>query len=195
MNKLMGFLELKESGLPSVPWRRFDENVQLDSNYLWTIRTAIEKGDDLNLPRIVGKESKEAYEGALQIYNQYKDRGIVVYYPYFIADKSGTLEINSQRIVIEAVDKDLWNLVTHNKKDITIVLNQNSSEKIGNVNFLTEAEIGELLNYASKVKSIFRGYLAEGKTLLLEWSYAFNTDTTRNVVGERYLVFYEIRAI
>jgi hypothetical protein len=195
MNKLMGFLELKESGLPSIPWKLFDENVNLDDNYLWTIRTAITKGDDLNLPRVVGKNSEEAYLEALDIYNQYKDKGIVIYYPYFIADKSGTLEISSKHIVIEAVDKDLWNLVTYNKRDLTIVIQDGSVSKAGNPLFINDTEFDELHNYGVKVKTMFRDYIAEGKSILLEWSYAYSTDTTKNIIGERYLVFYEIRTI
>lgn len=195
MNKLMGFLELKESDLPTIPWKLFDEKAKLDEKYLWTVRTAIKKGDDLNLPRVVGKKAQKAYEEALKIYNVYKEKGIVIYYPYFIADKSGTLEINTKHIVIEAVDKDLWNLVTHNKKDISILVKEGNKEINGNKDFLNETEIIELLNYATRVKTMFRDFMAQGKSILLEWSYAYNTDVSKNKIGNRYLVFYEIRSL
>ena len=51
-----------------------------------------------------------------------QNRGIVTYYPYFIAEKSGTLEISNTRIVIEAVEGDLWRLVTEGERDVTIMI-------------------------------------------------------------------------
>lgn len=191
----MGFLELKKSGLPCIPWKLFDESTRFDNNYLWTIRTAVNKGDDQNLPRVVGKNSEQAYSEAMDIYKKYKDIGIVIYYPYFIADKSGTLEISAKNIVIEAVNEDLWNLVTYNKRDITVVIENGSISRVGKKDFLKDSEVEELFNYANKVKYMFRDYIAEGKSILSEWSYAYNTDNSNKIIGERYLVFYEIRAI
>ena len=47
MNKLMGFLELKEMSLPSIPWKQYTGNEKLDEKYLWTIRSAVYRGEDL----------------------------------------------------------------------------------------------------------------------------------------------------
>lgn len=196
MNKLLGFFELKDSGLPAVPWKQFNENVQLDNSYLWTVRTAIDKGKDLNLPRFIGVTAAEAYRNALDLYTKFRNNGIVVYYPYFIANKSGTLYLNSNEIVIEAVKEDLWNLVTNNQKDITIIIKSDGNIIYdGNSSFLEEDEVKELLNYSNKIKNLYRDYITEGKTLLLEWSYAFDTDTSKKPIGKKYLVFYEIRTI
>lgn len=195
MNKLMGFYELLDSGLPTVSWKEFNEGSYLDDKYLWTVRTATIKGKDINLPRIIGKSSKEAYNGALELYKAYKDKGIVIYYPYFIAEKSGTLKVNSNEIAIEAVYKDLWNLVTYNNKDVTIIKKEDSSIIYGNECFFSKEEINELSHYADKVKIVFRDYMVQGKTLLLEWSYAFSANTNLQPIGNRYLVFYEIREI
>lgn len=93
MNKLLGFFELKDSLLPTIPWRIFDKDVKLDSNMLWTVRTAVHKGDDLNLPRCVGVSEKEAYDFALSTSKKYGENGMIIYYPYFIAEKSGTLNV------------------------------------------------------------------------------------------------------
>ena len=60
MNKLMGFLELKDLNLPAVPWKEFNDKVSFDEKLLWTVRTAVEKGEDLNLPRVVGVDAKDA---------------------------------------------------------------------------------------------------------------------------------------
>ncbi|NLP14476.1 MAG: hypothetical protein GX383_08425 [Clostridium sp.] len=196
MNKLMGFFELKDSDLPAVPWKEFNEKVCFDEKLLWTVRTAVEKGEDLNLPRVVGVEAKEAYESAMRLYNKYKDIGMIVYYPYFIAQKSGTLYVDNSKTVIEAVGEDLWNYVTYNKKEVTVIIGSDNSVCVeGNCEFLNEKEIQELCLYASKVKGLFRESIVKGEGVLLEWSYAYNSDLNKQPVGDRYLVFYEIRTV
>lgn len=195
MNKLMGFFELKDSGLPSVPWKSFDEKVELDSSLLWTIRTALYSKEDINLPRVVGKTAEEAYDKALELYKRYGDSGMIIYYPYFIADKSGTLKIDREEMVIEAVDKDLWNLVTYNNKDVTIIKRKDETKYYGVRDFLSQDELDKLNLYAEKVRKKFRDYMNSGKTLLLEWSFAYYTDINEQPKGEKYLVFYEIREI
>lgn len=47
---------------------------------------------------------------------------MVVYYPYFVAQKSGTLNIHLDKIIIEAVKDDLWNLVTDQKLDVSLII-------------------------------------------------------------------------
>lgn len=49
MNKLMGFLELKEMKLPSVPWKQYTGKENFEDRYLWTVRSAVYRGNDLNL--------------------------------------------------------------------------------------------------------------------------------------------------
>jgi hypothetical protein len=191
----MGFFELKESGLPAVPWQEFSEKSVFDDRYLWTVRMALYEGSDFNLPRLIGKKADEAQEGARQLLKNYNHNGMVVYYPYFIAEKSGTLQVNNSEIIIEAVEKDLWNLVTYNKKDITFIKREQSVEVHGNEAFFKKNELDELLQYSNKVKSIFRRFILSGKTLLLEWSYAYKTDANNEPIGDKYLVFYEIKEI
>ena len=60
MNKLMGFLELKDMRLPSIQWKQYTGNEVLSNNFLWTIRSAVYFGNDLNLPRCVCKNAEEA---------------------------------------------------------------------------------------------------------------------------------------
>ena len=87
MNKLMGFLELKEMCLPVIPWKQYTGQEELDDEYLWTIRSAIYRGNDLNLPRLVGENAEKAKKFADQLFLKMKEKGIVIYYPYFIAKK------------------------------------------------------------------------------------------------------------
>lgn len=195
MNKLFGFFELRDSKLPSIPWKIFDDNVKLNANILWTIRTAVHRGDDLNLPRCVGVSAEKAYAFAVSISKKYGENGMVIYYPYFIAEKSGTLNVFNDKVVIEAVKEDLWNLVTHSKCDLTYIMTKEREEYIGDSDFLTDGEIAEIISYVREIRRMFRDDLYEGKSILLEWSFAYNCNKEKNRVGERYLVFYEARTV
>lgn len=195
MNKLLGFFELKDSMLPTISWNIYENNMKLDSNILWTVRTAVYRGDDLNLPRKIGVSSEEAMKFALETSKKYGENGMVIYYPYFIAEKSGTLNVFNDRVIIEAVKKDLWNMVTYSKRDVTIIETNKGREYFGDKYFLNDEEITKITSYVGEVKKIFRDDLLEGRSVLLEWSYAYNCDINRNKVGKCYLVFYEARTI
>lgn len=197
MNKLMGFYELKNSSLPTIPWEIYTPGIELDDNLLWTIRSAVNLGDDLNLPRLIGKSSAEAKEFADKLYEKMGKNGIVIYYPYFVAHKSGTLDVFYDKVIIEAVKDDLWNLVTYNKLDSSLSYNSNfdlTSWAVDN-NFLTENEVGKLLGCVRKVKQMFKDDLIEGKSVLLEWSFASKCGKDNSIQEEIYLVFYEARTV
>jgi len=196
MNKYMGFYELKSLSLPTVPWQEFTQDTALDDSLLWTVRVAVEKGDDHHLPRAVGVKADEAVRHGRELLQKYEGNGIVIYYPYFIAEKSGVLDINSKRTVIEAVEKDLWNLVTFGRKNVTVIIPEgHEAEYFGEEDFLYIIELEELLKYGSVMTGRYRQELSEGKSILAEWSYAYNTDIRFKPIGERYLVFYELRTI
>lgn len=195
MNKLMGFFELQDMSLPSIPWKEYTGREYLRDDLLWTVRSAVFHGDDLNLPRLVGANSKDAKEFADHLLEELAGKGIVLFYPYFVANKSGTLEITQNRTVIEAVKADLWNMVTLSDRDVTIQY-ENGNEFInGDEIFLKDSEKDCLLSNVKKIKKSFRGDLLEGKSILLEWSFAQNCDLNKNPMGEEYLVFYEARIV
>ncbi len=196
MNKLMGFFELREMNLPSIPWRQYTGSEELDDRYLWTIRSAVYRGDDMNLPRSVGKNAEESKKFADQLLSRMRDHGIVVFYPYFIAKKSGTLEVRRDTVVVEAVKDDLWNLVTYSDREVTIVMKEGGETQIhGNQEFLCEDELEQLVRFVPEVRRIFRDSLLQGEAALLEWSYALTCDTNKAPVGDKYLVFYEARTV
>ena len=197
MNKLMGFYELKASSLPTIPWEIYTPDVKLDDTKLWTIRSAVNNGDDLNLPRLVGKSAVEAKQFADKLYKQMEGKGIVIYYPYFIAHKSGTLNVFQDKVIIEAVEKDLWNLVTYQNVDVSINFDSEMriSSIFGNEKFLHDDEVNNLIMYVKKIKQMFRDDLLEGNSVLLEWSYASNYSVNNDDVSGQYLVFYEARTV
>ena len=195
MNKLLGFYELKDSVLPTIPWKEFNKEVKLDSNILWTVRSAVYRGEDLNLPRAVGVNALDAYMFASELYASMKNRGIVVYYPYFLSEKSGNINIFMNKIVIEAVKDDLWNLVTYSDRDVTIEVTENDIVYNGDEKFFSEDELDELILNARKAKQMFREDLLEGKSAMLEWSFAYPSNLKKERDGEKYLVFYEARTV
>ncbi|MFV0341919.1 MAG: hypothetical protein ACK5JH_03380 [Anaerocolumna sp.] len=195
MNKLEGFIALRESGLPSVPWKEYHKDTILEDEILWTVRSAVAKGEDFNLPRKVGVCAKEAKEFADDLLNRFKENDLVLYYPYFIALKSGVIDISRDRIVIEAVKDDLWNLVTYNKKNVTIIFEHDNLDFVGDADFLSSEELNNLIDYCIIIKNKFPNYLLTGKSVLLEWSFACKTSLNKTCVGKQSLVFYEIRTL
>lgn len=222
MNKFMGFYELKSMNIPTAPWKLFSADTVLDPRYLWTVRVATAAGNDLNLPRAIGVDAGEAYDKGMAFAGEFYNKGMVIYYPYFIAEKSGVMDMNSERTVIEAVDKDLWNLVTYGRKNVTLIVpigclqDMDASLKIktgiggndtknscseqtmcftGDNTFLSSDELKELLRYGSVIRGRFRDDINEGGSILAEWSYAYSTDISHKPAGDRYLVFYELRGI
>lgn len=191
----MGFYELKNMQLPSIPWVEYTGNEILSANLLWTVRCAVFRGEDLNLPRIVGVTAKEAKIFADEQLAALGGKGIVVYYPYFSAVKSGTVDVHKSKVIIEAVDKDLWNLVTYAKRDVTIQVNENGEYINGNKEFLNSYEKEKLLSFIPEIRKIFRDELTEGKSILFEWSFARDCNLDKVPVGNEYLVFYEARTV
>jgi len=195
LNKLQGFYELRKLGIPIVPWKKFDDNTRLDPARLWTIRVALETGNDINLPRAVGVRAAEARTKALALARQINNQGIVIYYPFFLAIKSGVLEINNYRTTIEAVEHDLWNLVNHGRRNVTILITPEDTTCKGQADFLAPEELAQLLQSAGTVKRRLRSLLAQGSSILLEWSFAVDTDLSLQPLGKPYLVFYECRSL
>lgn len=196
MNKYMGFFELKALEIPAVKWCEFKTDTRLDDNLLWTVRVAVENSFDMHLPRLVGVTSDEALRGGKEFLERYTPGGIVIYYPYFIAEKSGNMMVSCNKTVIEAIKGDLWNLTTHGRNaDVTIIFGNNETKYNGNREFLCEQTFNRLLCCASKIRAHFRDEISGGSSILAEWSLAYNTDIDRKPIGDKYLVFYELRSI
>lgn len=195
MNKLQGFYALQKLNLPAIPWKKYDKSLSLDSNILWTIRSAVMEGDDLNLPRMVGVTADEAENFANMLYGQLSPKDLIVYYPFFIAKKSGVLDISNRRITIEAVKEDLWNLVTYNNKDVTIIFEDEDIDFIGDEKFLSHDELIQLIDISTQLKKQLKSELDTGKSVLLEWSFAYKSDINKSPVGDMSLIFYEIRTV
>lgn len=195
INKLLGFFELPQIGIPTIKWKEYNNNTILSDNKMWTIRLATIKGNDFNLPRAVGVKSEEAVKFAKEMQSKYKGEALIIYYPYFVALKSGTMQLAYKEYIIEAVKKDLWNLVTHDKPEITYINKNGDIDVFGDIDFFNNKELEELKKAEKLIRGKFRNILIEGKILLLEWSFGSDSDKNGDKIGESYLIFYECRTI
>lgn len=198
MNKLMGFLELRELSIPSINWKEFTSDTELSTDKLWTIRSATFSGKDISLPRMVGKSAEECMNFANSLCKNLRDNGFIIYYPYFVAVKSGTLMVMDNKVVIEAVYGDLWNMVeTGSNKDIVIYNNISSGTSLieGDKDFFVGIEREALEKWVPEIKRHFKNLIFSEKGVLLEWSFARDCDRKGNPVGGQYLVFYEVRSV
>lgn len=187
VNKLSGFKLLKELGLPTVPWFFMSENTQLNEDLLWTVRTAVQSGADIDLPRAVGVTAEEAGKK----YREFSKLpgAKVICYPYFVALLSGTVDISAERTVIEACDGDLWNLTTRDQPDYRYIVN-NSRDIPG----VPEPFVA-VYRFGRHAAAKMRGFLEEGHHLYLEWSLTQPSRPGGRTFGEPRLVFYECRVL
>ena len=91
--------------------------------------------------------------------------------------------------------EDLWNLVTYSNRDVTVKITGDKCSFSGNKDFLSESELNELITNARKARHMFRDDLLEGRSAMLEWSFAYASDKNKQRCGEKYLVFYEARTV
>lgn len=89
----------------------------------------------------------------------------------------------------------MWNLVTYSDREVTIRYDGLIEQIDGNKDFLSEKEKNEILRYVPEIRKLFRDELVEGKSVLLEWSFAQDSSAEKMPVGDEYLVFYEARIV
>jgi len=197
MNKLQGFYELKRHGLPSIAWRSFTGRESLDPNLLWTVRVAVSGHNDFNLPRAIGVSAAEAMDKGRVFLAEFTPDDLILYYPYFVAEKSGIIEMLADQTVIEAVADDLWNLTHLGKKDLTVIIDEitGHESKFGQTDFLSINELGELKRWSQKMRRLYRDIIFSGDILLLEWSFAVDTNIDHERLGEKHLVFTELKSM
>ncbi len=195
MNKLEGLYELQRLNIPSVEWNIFKENTKLDKTHLWTIRTAVYKGRDVNLPKLFGATAQVAQEYGQHMRNVVGDNGIVIYYPYLVAEKSGNLQIGMDSVILEVVNGDLEPLLQGEAIDTTYIFSAQEKKIIGNQWLLSEDEIAQILMHADYLKQTYRYLIDNKNSLQLEFSFASESDLCKRAIGNPRLIFFEIRTV
>jgi hypothetical protein len=125
----------------------------------------------------------------------YRLQSVVVEYPYFVSEICGNIKITLNRIFVEIVRYDIWNSYIDGKKDTIILTNDKFMRHIKKDDLLDETEIREILKEGKKLKTRYKKYLLDGKSIMLEWCYAIETDLLGNKKGDPYLALYDGRII
>lgn len=191
MNKLEGMYELKKSYLPAVDWNLFQEATVLSDACSWTIRTAVFKGHDLHLPKLFGKNGQEAMAFGNKCLHEMKDKGIVFYYPYLTAEKSGVLQFDIHSIQLECVDGDLSRLLDGSSPDASYYWEGTDLKEHGK-KILSVKEKSELLEWVFYCRQRYRYIMSLEEKMQLEFSYVRDKDSEHQ---PSRLVFFEMRTI
>lgn len=192
-NKMMGFFELQDSGLPTVAWHRHQIGDVLNPALLWTVRSAVVSGPDHSLPRLVGAPAAEAMTFADVQAKKLGANGMVVTYPYFKALVSGNLEVTAHTVYLEAVKGDLWRLVDEGALDAT-ARNTDDTWTWSDQNHLCPEPLRAALQQAvRRARHAWHSEIITDSVVLLEWSWAQNLGPEEIPSGEPHLLFYEAR--
>ncbi len=182
MTICQGLKLIDKAGLPHPEWEFVKSSKDLDKFYKikdyvgWTIRTVDIKGAEWNNLYInwLIKDKVPAQIDKFQ--NQQKGKTVFVVYPSWKWKKGGTILIEKNSEIIEAVEGEIVNLMRHGKIDASYYYkNKKLFQVIGEKKFLTSRERRKIL-LARKMNK---------KNIILEWGI-----TTRGK-----FIFYRIEDI
>ncbi len=181
--------------LPTIPWKQCQTTMLLDDSILWTVKNEPFYGENGYIYGKIGVTAREAMEYITTQYQSLPKRRMLLYYPYYTASKSGTIDMNYDRIAIEAVEGKIENLKKKNRVDETLLFQDEDLEIFGEEKFLTRQETLEIIDYGSMLKKKFAGDLEYGRNILFYWSYV--EETLRNMIpkGNPSLVFHQIKVL
>ncbi|MEM2121336.1 MAG: hypothetical protein QXU20_01600 [Candidatus Woesearchaeota archaeon] len=193
INKLSGFSLIEKLGIEHPDWKIVRAEISdsiinsLKDDDIYTVRTAVESGDDFGLPRFVGLTGysiKQRINDLLSEFENLKEVYLIIY-PYFKAEFSGNILIRfglKTTVIIESCEGSLWNLTENNIVDYKAILEFNDSFEI----VKQESDIPKWEELKNKVVKIVRELkkLASEREIIIEWS--FN--------GEKF-IFYELKSL
>lgn len=174
INRLLGFLELESIGLPIVDLRKYEDGDILNPDIKWVAKTAVYKGSDISLPRLIGGYTSEIRAFYKTVKGMLGDNAVVFVYPYFEGVKSGVLRVTSIAVSVEAVTGSEYDLAGSSHLKTSITFYEDGREVAENDTCLTASEIEKLRSYARKVKKskLVLDELKNGGTVQFEWALA-----------------------
>ena len=191
INKYQGLMLLKQCRLPTISWSVFTYDTVLSDNCRWTLRAVRELGNDFGLPIFLDISSKEAVGIGRSLLDQYSsNRFILLVYPYFTSEKSGVMQVETDRVVVEAVRGNCSDLTRYSKLDISLIYKDTRDVAYGDIAFFTDEELVTIERYASRLRRQFFRMVLDGFIVVLEWSFA----VYKNTAKENFL-FQELRVI
>lgn len=209
---------LKSLDLPTVEWKQYFPDTELTQDILWSIKVEeipspnqekepeekkstffslfrkSKKESDKQSEGIIGVDAKSAKEFAkkkLAHLNQKKQA--IIYYPYYTVVKSGILDINRERIVIEGTKGDISNMVTHNRIEVTMIFSEEDVSITGDEKFFTKEEVLPLIDHGREIRKMASQDLEKDKNIQLYFSYVYRTRETLKPEGELQLIFYRFK--
>ncbi|MGB9748940.1 MAG: hypothetical protein ACP5OZ_03595 [Candidatus Woesearchaeota archaeon] len=193
INKLNGFSLIEKLRLERPNWTivkaDISENIvnSLEDNLVYTVRTAVESGDDFGLPRFVGLTGRDIKDRINELLSEFETlEGVyLIIYPYFKAEFSGNILIKfglRTSAVVESCEGSLWNLTENSIVDYKGVLEFNDSfEILKDVSNIPHWN--ELKEIIIKISRELKKLVSE-REIIVEWSYT----------GEKF-IFYELKSI
>lgn len=208
---------LKSLDLPTMEWKQYFPDTEFAQNILWSIKVEeipSSKSKEETLPKkrttflpfgkLLREKEKERKRGLIGVnataakdfaQKYYKSvapsKQAMIYYPYYTVQKSGILDINDERIVIEGTKGDISNLVKHNQIEVTMMFTEDDMNIHGDDHFFSKEQVFFLIDSARKVKKMATKDLEIGKNIQLYFSYVYKTNTALQPEGELQLIFYK----
>ncbi len=181
--------------LPTIPWEQCRTTSTLDDSILWTVKNEPYTADQGKIYGRIGITSSEAKAYISSQYENLERKRMLIYYPYYTAVKSGTIDLSYDRIVLEAVEGKIENLKKNHRVNETIIFREESIEIFGDENFMTREETLSLIDYAKQLKTRTGKELEFGKNLIVYWSIV--QETKRNMIprDKSQLLFHQIKVL
>ncbi|MDO5520019.1 MAG: hypothetical protein Q4G58_05965 [bacterium] len=181
--------------LPTIPWEQCYTTSTLDDSILWTVKNEPYGEKQGKIYGRIGITSNEAKAYISSEYKNLEHKRMLIYYPYYTATKSGTIDLSYDRIVIEAVEGKIENLKKKHRVNETIIFRDESIEIFGDEDYMTKEETLTLIDYAKQLKKRASTELEFGKNLIFYWSFV--QETKRNMIprDETRLLFHQIKVL
>lgn len=210
---------LKSLDLPTIEWKQYYTDTEFAQNILWSIKveeiplqnskedTESKKKRFLFSFRrdkrgcgssqtkgLIGIDAKKAKEfGEKKHKTLDLKKQAIIYYPYYTVAKSGILDINRNRIVIEGTKGDISNMVTHNQVEVTMIFSDEDLSIEGEDKFFSQEEVLPLIDYGREVRKMAAQDLEKDKNIQLYFSYVYKTNEMLRPEGELQLIFYKFK--
>lgn len=217
MNILQNDYVLKSLDLPRIEWKQYFTDTEFAQNILWSIKVEEipkpgvnkklepvkkkfllpfyrKKDKQKEVHGLIGVDAKTAKEFAKKHQkhlNAYRE--IILYYPYYTVVKSGILDINRTRIVIEGTAGDIKNLTTNHQVQVTMIFTEDDMSIVGDEAFFQQNEVLPLIDYGREIRKMTAQDMEQGKNIQLSFSYVYRTSEVLKPEGELQLIFYQFR--
>lgn len=201
--------------LPTVEWKQYFPSTELDNELLWTIK--IESKNTVDKPQKKKKDPIQKFISSIPMLNERRQTTyigidadsaqkignkfckklgtgeIVLYYPYYTVVKSGIIDINAERTVIEASKGSIQNLIKENNVDITMIFKDDDLEIVGDDKFFDLKESIELVDCCKSIKKSCARDIDSGKNLQFYWSFVYKTNVYLKPEKGLKLIFFHYK--